>query len=409
MSDFVVLRSPSQVFFGRGMAEAVGHLAAPFGQRALIVTDPALAATRGFGRILTSLTAAGLVTKVFDAAAPDVPAATVADALAAARAARPDVVVALGGGSSIDLAKVTALQLSHPGPLGAYYGEQQVPGPVTPLIALPTTAGTGSEATPVSVVNDADLGMKVGVSSPYLIPRIAVCDPLLTVDCPPSVTAHAGIDALVHAVESHMAAAHLVTEGPETVRLPLERVAIGKNPFSDLLALEAIRRIGAHLETAVRDGDDLEARENMLYGSMLAGIAFGNSGVAAAHALQFAIGAATHTPHGLGTGLMLPYVMAYNRPAREESLTSIARALGGTTPEHAVTHLQELGRRIGLPGSLAELGLTAADLPELAERAAGVHRLVTNNPRKLDAAACHTILTAALAGDLSALRAAPAA
>ncbi|MEU8797474.1 iron-containing alcohol dehydrogenase [Spirillospora sp. NPDC048819] len=408
MSDFVVLRSPSQVFFGRGMAEAVGRLAAPFGQRAFIVTDPAIAATPGFGRILKSLTAAGLVAQVFDAAAPDVPTGTVADALAAVTAARPDVVVAVGGGSSIDLAKVTALLMSHPGPLGAYHGEQQVPGPVTPLIALPTTAGTGSEATPVSVVSDADLGMKVGVSSPYLIPRIAICDPLLTVACPPAVTAHAGIDALVHAVESHMAAAHLVAEGPETVRLPLERVAIGKNPLSDLLALEAIRRIGAHLETAVRDGENLEARENMLYGSMLAGLAFGNSGVAAAHALQFAIGAATNTPHGLGTGLMLPYVMAFNRPVREESLTSIARALGGTTPDHAVTRLQELGRRIGLPGTLAELGLTAADLPRLAERAAGVRRLAANNPRKLDAAACHTILTAALTGDLSALRPAAA-
>ena len=347
--------------------------------------------------MVASLDAAGMEVASFDAAAVDVPMATIDEAVAVGRAFAPDVVVAVGGGSVIDLAKVTALLLRHPGPLGRYYAVGSVPAAILPLVALPTTAGTGSEVTPVSVITDPERGMKVGVASPHLIPLHAICDPLLTLGCPPHVTAHAGIDALSHAIEAAMAA-----EEPPTPATA-ERVQVGRNLLSSGLALIAVRHLAHHLVRAVEDGDDVAARAGMLYGSLVAGIAFGNAGVSAAHALQFAIGAATGTSHGLGTGLMLPYVMEYNRPAREAVLAEIADALatglGAGAPEDAVGVVHALGRRIGLPRSLADLELTLDDLPRLARESVGIKRLIDNDPRPLDVDALEAILTAAWHGD----------
>lgn len=399
MPELAVLRAPGEVLFGRGMAAAAGPVAARHGERVLVVTDPVIAATDGYRAVTDSLHGAGLEVAEFGEAAVDVPMHVIDAAVERGRAVRPDAVVAVGGGSTIDLAKVTALLLVHPGPLSRYYGEHQVPGPVLPLVALPTTAGTGSEVTPVSVIGDPELGMKVGVSSPYLIARSAICDPLLTRSCPPTVTAHSGIDALSHAIEAFMAISR-----PPDWRLPLERVAVGKNGLSDAFALVAVREIGAALERAVADGEDLDARTGMLYGSLLAGLAFANAGVSAAHALQFAVGAATGTPHGLGTGMLLPYVMAYNRPERREALADLAAALApgepGTDP---VEFVHRVGLRIGLPAALSELDLPLDAIDGMAEQAAGIRRLAGNNPRPLDAAACAAILRAAWHGDPSRL------
>jgi alcohol dehydrogenase class IV len=387
------------VLFGRGMAGAAGSVAARHGARALVVTDPAIAATAGYATVLESLRVAGLDVAEFAGAAVDVPMGVIEAAVERGRGARPDVVVAVGGGSAIDLATVTALLLAHAGPLSRYYGEHQVPGPIVPLIALPTTAGTGSEVTPVAVVGDPELGMKVGVSSPHLIARCAICDPLLTQSCPPRVTAHSGIDALAHAIEAFMA----VTR-PVEWQLPLERVAVGKNGLSDTLALLAVREIGASLERAVADGDDLDARSGMLYGSLAAGLAFANAGVSAAHALQFAVGAATGTPHGLGTGMLLPYVMAFNRPGREAALAAVAGALAPDEPgADAVDLVRRVGLRIGLPAALSELDVALDAIDGMAAQAAGIRRLADNNPRPLDAAACAAILRAAWHGDPSLL------
>ncbi len=308
------------------------------------------------------------------------------------------MIVAVGGGSVIDLAKVTALLLAHGGNLEDYYAVQSVPGPVLPLIALPTTAGTGSEATPVSVITDPATEMKIGVASPHLIPRHAICDPLLTLGAPATVTAHSGIDALSHAIEAYMSA----REEP-TVDLVLGRPQVGKNLLSDTLALTAAGYIARNLERAVEDGDDLQARTGMLYGSLLAGIAFGNSGVAAAHALQFAVGAATHTSHGLGTGLLLPYVMEFNRPVRGIALAALASEMG--SPGDPVDHVHELGLQIGLPASLAEIGVAQSDLRGMAEASVKIKRLIDNNPRPLDADALEAILDAAWHGDPARLRA----
>ena len=396
MTDFAVLRAPSQVLFGAGMAAATGRVAAAHGRRVLVVTDPVIAGTPGFAGVVESL--AGLDVTVFSGAAVDVPSSAVEAAVATAE--EPDSIVAVGGGSVIDLAKVTAVLLTHGGPLTDYYAVQSVPGPVVPLIALPTTAGTGSEATPVAVITDPATEMKIGVASPHLIPRHAICDPLLTIGAPPVVTAHAGIDALAHAIESYMAARE--QPSPELV---LGRPQVGKNLLSDALALTAADHLFRNLARAVEDGSDLEARTGMLYGSLLAGIAFGSSGVSAAHALQFALGAATHTSHGLGTGLLLPYVMEYNRPARPGELAELSSLMGGD----AVSRVHALALEIGLPASLAEVGVARNDLRGMAEAAVGIKRLVDNNPAPLDADALEAILDAAWHGEPDRLRAAGAA
>src|SRR5918993_2770373 len=241
MTDFAVLRAPSQVLFGCGLAAATGEVAAEHGRRALLITDPVIAQTPGFATVIDSL--GGLEVTVFSDAAVDVPRSAVDAALERGEAARAEVIVAVGGGSVIDLAKVTALQLTHGAPLENYYAVGSVPGPVVPLIALPTTAGTGSEATPVAVVTDPATEMKIGVASPHLIPRHAICDPELTLGAPPVVTAHAGIDALSHAIEAYMAAAE--EPSPELV---LGRPQVGKNLLSDTLALSAAGHIVRNLE-----------------------------------------------------------------------------------------------------------------------------------------------------------------
>src|SRR3954454_13825944 len=398
MPDFAVLRAPSQVLFGAGMAEAAGRVAATHGRRVLVITDPVIAGTPGVATVLASL--AELDATVFSDAVVDVPHDTVEACVALGQSFAPDVIVAVGGGSVIDLAKVTALLLAHGGELSDYYTVNSVPGPLVPLIALPTTAGTGSEATPVSVITDPKTEMKIGVASPFMIPRHALCDPQLTLGAPPVVTAHSGIDALSHAIEAYMS----VQEEP-SVGLVLDRPQVGKNRLSDTLALSAAGHIARNLERAVSDGDDLDARSGMLYGSLLAGIAFGNSGVSAAHALQFAVGAATHTSHGLGTGLLLPYVMDYNRPVRSRELDALAEAMGGGD---AVETVHRLGRLIGLPASLAEIGIERADVRGLAEQSVGIRRLIDNNPRPLDADALELILTAAWHGEPSRVSAAMA-
>jgi alcohol dehydrogenase len=390
MNDFAILRAPAQVIFGSGMASATGRVAADYGERVLVLADPSIG-SRGFAQVTDSLQEAGIDVRLFSDVVVDVPESAVTQAVAAAAEHRPDAIVAVGGGSTIDLAKVTALLAAHPGPLSTYYPVESVPGPVLPLIVLPTTAGTGSEVTPVAVITDPATRMKIGVASRHLIPRHAICDPLLTVSAPPTVTAHSGMDALAHAIESFLAIRHEVT--PASV---LTQPQLGKNLLSDTLSLTAAGCIAANLARAVTDGEDLEARSAMLYGSLLAGLGFGNAGVTIGHALQFAVGAATHTSHGLGTGLLLPYVMEFNRPARAAELTALAGALECTDP---VTEVHQLGQRVGLPASLAEIGIEAGDVRRLAEASIGIRRLIDNNPVPVDVAALEQILTAAWHGE----------
>jgi alcohol dehydrogenase len=327
----------------------------------------------------------------------EVPLGAVEDCIARARVSRPDVVIGFGGGSTMDMAKLAALGVAHSAPLESFYGENLVPAPCVPVIALPTTAGTGSEVSPVAVLEDTSRQTKVGIASPHLVPMAAICDPEVTLSCPPSVTAYSGMDALVHAVESFTARRREAwgSDYPGTV-------FVGKNALSDLHALQAIRLIGCSLERAVDEPEDVDARANLLYASLLAGLAFSRSGTAGAHALQYPIGTLTKTPHGLGVGLLLPYVLEFVLPAALDTLPSVARSLGVDVEDelasarNAIQEIARLRDAVGLPHSLPDIGLERRHLPDVVLGALKVTRLLDNSPRPLDEVALTQILESAL-------------
>jgi alcohol dehydrogenase class IV len=407
MSLFGLLRLPASIVFGSGQRAAIAATAARLGARVLVCTDARLGRESVFQELIANLARAGLAVKIFDRTEPDVPIASIDDCLMEATGFSPDVVIGIGGGSCMDLAKTVALLISHGQRPEDFYGENKVPGPVLPVIAVPTTAGTGSEVTPVAVLNDTARGTKVGISSPHLIPRVAICDPELTISCPPSITAASGADALTHAVEAFTAATRQVV--PE---LSLNSVFVGKNVLSDQFALLAITSIWGNLHRAYVDGADIEARERMMLGALAAGCAFGTAGTAAAHAIQYPIGNDTHTAHGLGVAALLPYVMEYNRPESVGPFAAIARAVGldamGRSDEQlsfeVIDAVHDLLISVGIPRTLKELGLAEARQDWTANSALGITRLVNNNPRKLDLAAMHRITRAAFCGDRLSLR-----
>lgn len=399
---FGVLRAPRAVLFGPGQRFALGRVTAAIGQRALVCTDARLAESPEMPRLLENLQAAGVQARVFAGTVPELPLASVMECVASSRDFGAQVIVGLGGGSCMDMAKLVSLLLTHGGPADRYYGELKVPGPILPVIAIPTSAGTGSEVTPVAVLADQARDLKVGISSPHLIPHTAICDPELTLTCPRGLTALSGADALTHAIEAFTA----IARDPEP-GLSLDRVFVGKNLFSDHHALTAIRAIAQYLPRAVENGSDLEARSMMMFASLSAGLAFGVAGTAAAHAIQYPVGALTHTAHGTGVATLMPYVMAYNAPVCRPQLAEIGRCLGAQGGEEelasaAIRGIRDLLGDIGIPRTLAELGLGEDRIGWVAEQSMLSGRLVNNNPRALDAAALRQIIEDAFHGHLQA-------
>ncbi|MCP5412268.1 MAG: iron-containing alcohol dehydrogenase [Alphaproteobacteria bacterium] len=400
---FGALRLPASVVFGSGQRAAIGMMTAQIGKRALICTDARMGQDAQFKAIVADIQANGVEVKVYDRTEADLPIGGITGCVEDCAGFDPDVVLGIGGGSCMDMAKCVAVLLKHGGSLRDYYGENQIPGPVAPVIAVPTTSGTGSEVTPVAVIADTERGTKVGISSPYLIPRVAVCDPELTLTCPPGLTAVSGADALTHAIESFTAARRQVT--PD---LTVKNVFVGKNALSDTFGLLALKNIFEALPTAVKDGANLEAREKMMLASLSAGCAFGTAGTAAAHAIQYPVGNETHTPHGMGVALLMPYVMEYNRPSSVAAFAEIARAIGLTGTDEELSHklidaVAALLAEIKIPVTLKELGLPEDKQDWTAESAIGAARLVNNNPRKLDVDAMKAITRAAFSGDRASL------
>ena len=396
MALFGTIRAPRELIFGAGQRHALGRIAASLGRRALIVTDARLAGDDAFLGMVADVEAAGLAVRVAGDTQPDVPVATTLEGAAAARDFAPDLVIGIGGGSCLDMAKSLALLLTHGGHPRDYYGEFLVPGPVLPLVAVPTTAGTGSEVTPVAVLSDDERQLKVGISSPHLIPTVAICDPDLTASCPPGLTAIAGADALTHAIEALTAIRRDPVPG-----IAQDRVFVGKNAISDQFALEAIGLLWAGLEPACRDGADVEARAAVMMGATLAGLAFGVAGTAAAHAIQYPVGALTHTPHGAGVACLMPYVMAWNAPAIGGELDRMAGVMGLPNGAAVIFAIADLFGRIGIPPTLAELGLAEDRLDWVAEQSCGIARLIQNNPRPLDLPDMRGLVGAAFHGDLA--------
>lgn len=398
MTLFGTIRAPRELIFGSGQRDALGKVAAQLGKRALVVTDERLEGEAAFRAMVAQLEAAGLAVRVDGSTLPDVPVET---AVASARAARdfaPDLVIGVGGGSCLDMAKCVAVLLTHGGRPQDYYGEFMVPGPVLPLIAVPTTAGTGSEATPVAVLSDTERQLKVGISSPHIIPTVSICDPDLTLTCPPMLTAIAGADALTHAIEAFTAIRRAPTPG-----LAQERVFVGKNAASDHFALSAITLLWQGLETACTDGGDAGARAQVMMGATMAGLAFGVAGTAAAHAIQYPVGALTHTAHGAGVACLMPYVMAWNAPEIGAELDQIAGAIGLRTGAEVIPALASLFGRIGIPRTLRDLGLAEDKLDWVAEQSCGIARLIQNNPRPLALADMRRLVGASFHGDRAAL------
>ncbi|MBZ9819978.1 iron-containing alcohol dehydrogenase [Mesorhizobium sp. CA4] len=405
MTLFAAARLPREILFGKGQRHALPAIAGRHGRRAFICTDERLAGTSEFIEMLDGLKAARIDTLVYDRTLPDVPRDSVGACIAEAKGFRPDMVIGIGGGSCLDMAKCAGLLISHGGKLQDYYGEFKVPGPALPLIAVPTTAGTGSEVTPVAVISDPERTLKVGISSPHLIAAVALCDPDLTASCPPSLTAIAGADALTHAIEA-LTAAKRGTD-PD---LPQRHVFIGKSAMTDHFALLAIRLLGRSLEAACRDGSNEDARADVMMGALAAGCAFGTAGTAAAHAVQYPVGALTHTPHGLGVATMLPYVMRYNLAAATAEIAEIGSAFGlagyngnpAALAEATIDEIARLFAAIGITRTLAELGLPADKIDWTAEQALGIDRLIKNNPRPFDIAAMRNLIRAAYEGDMAA-------
>ncbi|WP_136685721.1 iron-containing alcohol dehydrogenase [Falsirhodobacter xinxiangensis] len=390
---FGVTRAPANLIFGAGQRHALGDYAAQLGRSALVVTDARMAGDPEMAAMRKSLEDRGVAVTVFSEVEAELPLSCIAAGVVAGQGA--EVIVGIGGGSCLDAAKVIALLLKHGGQASDYYGEYKVPGPVLPLIVMPTTSGTGSEATPVAVLADEGREMKIGISSPFLIPHTSICDPELTLTCPPGLTAASGADALTHAIEALTAAAF-----DPAPTLSTERVFVGRNTLSDAHALEAIRHISANLRAACKPDASLAAREGMMMGATLAGLAFGSAGTAAAHAIQYPVGALTHTPHGIGVAVMMPYVMAFNRPACEPQMAAIAAAMGASDAVEAVARLFA---DVGIPRTLADLGITPDQLPQIAEKAFLSARLVRNNPRPLGPATMLALVEAAFEGRLDGL------
>jgi alcohol dehydrogenase class IV len=398
MTLFGTIRAPRELIFGSGQRAALGKVAATLGRRALVVTDERLAGDADFRAMVAQLEAAGLAVRVDGSTLPDVPVETAVASAEAARDFAPDLVIGVGGGSCLDMAKCVAVLLTHGGTPQDYYGEFLVPGPVMPLIAVPTTAGTGSEATPVAVLSDSERQLKVGISSPHIIPTVSICDPDLTLTCPAALTAIAGADALTHAIEAFTA----IRRAPEP-GLAQERVFVGKNATSDHFALTAIGLLWEGLEAACADGQNAEARAQVMLGATTAGLAFGVAGTAAAHAIQYPVGALTHTAHGAGVACLMPYVMAWNAPEIGPELDRIAGAIGLTSGAEVIPAIAALFGRIGIPRTLRDLGLAEDKLDWVAEQSCGIARLIQNNPRPLPPEDMRRLVGAAFRGELAVL------
>lgn len=386
MRTFWNFATAGNLVFGNDAIRQLGTLVAARGWRKLLlITDPNLVRAGVAERVMKPLLDATYSVAVFDGGRAEPDIATALGAYAVAQNTRPDAIVGLGGGSNIDLAKMTATLTAHGGAPSDYFGHERIPGPVTPVIAIPTTAGTGSEVSHSAVLTDTANAVKVSTLSRHLRPALAVVDPTLTLSCPKQATADSGIDALTHAIEACTAIDFDRLDAPPEEPFPYS----GRTPLGDILAAEAISLVGRHLETAVHQPSNLAARGGMALAATLGGMAFSNCAVAVVHALEYPIGAAVHVSHGAGNGLLLPYVMRYNLPARRPMFARIAHWLGvsadgrdeAALADAAIREVEGLRRRIGIPERLRDLGVREDQLPGLAAKSFEIKRLMRLNPR----------------------------
>jgi alcohol dehydrogenase len=361
-----------KVIFGNGSLHGLaGHIKDLNAKNPLVVIDKNLAQAGFQERVASLLIPEGMKYTIFNRVEPEPRIELADEGAAVAIKNKCDIVIGIGGGSAMDVAKAIAVLVTNKGSAVDYLGLNKVSRPSLPKIMIPTTAGTGSEVTFTAVFVRKSLKKKEGMNSPYLYPELALLDPELTLSLPAQPTAQTGIDALCHAVESY--------------------TSVNASPMSELFSLEAIALIAENLRTCVHDGKNLHARENMLLGSLYAGLGLANAGVTAVHSLSYPLGGRYGIGHGLANTVMLPAVMAFNLPAALDKFADIAEAMGECTdglPAREAAYLaleavEALIEDCGIHTSLEELGIKKKDFPALADIALTIARPLENNPRKV--------------------------
>ena len=373
MIDKVTLfRTTKRILFGVGSVEKIGTEAQLLkAKKVLIITDQGVIQAGLLEGVEKSLQSVNLPFVIFDGVEPDPRIEVVEKSVEKAKKEGIDLIIGFGGGSSLDIAKVTSIMITNTGKIDSFFGIDLVPNPGVPVILIPTTAGTGSEVTPIAILSDTKEKLKKGIVSPTLFPEVAILDPKLTIGLPPSVTAFTGMDALTHAIEAYY--------------------SINATDITDLLAFKAMELLSKNLRMAYAHGENLAARSCVLEGSLLAGIAFANAGVGAVHAFAYPLGGEFHLAHGLTNTLMLPYVMRYNILGCPYKFAQMAKAFGEKVEgiselvgaEIAVRFVERLSDDLRVPRRLRDVRIPEDAIPRLAEAAMKVTRLLANNPRKV--------------------------
>jgi alcohol dehydrogenase class IV len=379
-------RIPTEILAGAGrIAELAGRVKDIGVKRALIVTDPGVAALPFFPAIVAGLEAEGVAVAVFKDVHPDPISDDVTAGLAAFTAHEAEMVIAIGGGSGLDCGKSIALAAATSRPLWDFEITLAAPAldrPIPPIFAIPTTAGTGSEVGRATVITDTALGRKIILLHPQMLPRLVILDAELTFGLPATLTAWTGMDALAHNLEAFCVPAW--------------------HPVADGIAVEGMRLIKTSLATAVNDPRNVAARSKMLAAASMGATAF-QKGLGAIHSLSHPIGAKFHAHHGLTNGVLMPYVLAYNRPAIETGIAEVAQSLGLKDGfDGFLNWVLDLRAELKIPHSIAALKVTEESLDFLAAEAF-IDPNTPDNPRAADTAAMRKILAAALAGDLAGL------
>lgn len=364
-------RQPKTLITGVGAVDQLGvEVKKLNGTKVLVITDQGVSECGMCADVERPLVEAGLEVDFYDKAVPEPPMSTIEEIVRIVEKGGYDLIVGFGGGSPIDVAKAAAV-LPHTGDsVYDYVGIDQVKKKGLPIIAIPTTAGTGSECTAIAIFANEKLNVKQGLVSPFLMPNVALVDPALTLSCPPGVTAASGMDALIHNIEAY--------------------ISVNATMHTDSLAYEGIKLISQSIRTAVYDGSSMWARDNMAMGSMMGGIAFGNAGVGAVHALSYPIGGMFHVPHGVANTMVLPWAMDYNKLACLRWFRQFGEAMGenmtGLSDREAadktVAALRLLADDLGVPQYLSDVDIPESAIPDLVEGAMTQARLWANNPRK---------------------------
>ncbi|TRZ50961.1 iron-containing alcohol dehydrogenase [bacterium] len=382
--DYFGFALGGEIIFGSGSIKYVTEiLQNKFGsKKPLLISDSGVSKAGHIQSVVEDLHRNKIPFEFFDQVEPEPSIENVLQCAEVMSGKDCDSIVALGGGSVIDLSKVISVLLKYGGDIKSYYGQEKIPGETLPIIAIPTTAGTGSEVSAGAILTDLKANTKVGVRSNYLRPKVALIDPLLTLSCPKSVTASAGFDVLAHAVEAY-------TMNEYTVMPKGTLIFYGTNPITEPLAEAAIKLISQYLRLAVHQGHNREAREKVMMASLLAGISFSNAGVTMTHNITYPVGAKTHAPHGVLLSTLLPTVLEFNLPVRIERLANVAGWMGENVAHFskreaagkAIEAMRTLICDIQLPSTLREIGVQEDAIPEMAKIAMPVLQSLPWNPR----------------------------